>query len=73
MIRKSRKSKSLFPDDNAIRVMAEPKQAEADAIPGGLKSANSKSAGPLWRKSYIWPFRANIEALGDRIRAHIPN
>jgi hypothetical protein len=42
-----RKSKSLFPDDNAIRVMAETKQAEADVLPRGLekrklqKEANS--------------------------------
>jgi hypothetical protein len=42
-----RKSKSLFSDDNAIRVMAETKQAEADALPRGpekrklQKEANS--------------------------------
>lgn len=40
-------NKSLFPDDNAIRAMAETKQAEADALPPGQekrklqKEANS--------------------------------
>jgi hypothetical protein len=43
----SRKPKSLFPNDNAIRLMAETKQAEADALPPGpekrklQKEANS--------------------------------
>jgi hypothetical protein len=41
------KPRSLFPDDNAIRLMAETKQAEADALPPGpekrklQKEANS--------------------------------
>jgi len=42
-----RKVKSLFPDDNAIKAIAQTKQAEADALPPGLekrklqKEANS--------------------------------
>lgn len=43
----SKKLKSLFPDDDAIRLMAETRQAEADALPPGpekrklQKEANS--------------------------------
>jgi hypothetical protein len=37
-----RKSKSLFPDDSAIQIMAQTKQVQADALPHGPEKANSK-------------------------------
>jgi hypothetical protein len=36
------RKKSLFPDENAILVIAQTKQAEADALPQGPENANCK-------------------------------
>jgi hypothetical protein len=61
------RKKSLFPDDNAIRVMAETKQAEADALPPGpekrklQKEANSYrilSEAKSWLSGELRPPRS---------------
>jgi hypothetical protein len=59
-----KKSKSIFPDDNAIKLIALTKQAEADALPQGLakrklqKEANSYrilADAKSWMKGELKP------------------
>jgi hypothetical protein len=43
------RKKSLFPDDNAILLIAQTKQAEADALPPGQEKRNLQKEANSYR------------------------